>query len=462
MQAAVDTPPGLRTALQWQLALKAAPQLQVAADAVGKAMKPEQRTVWETLRKELAEFDPQRPATLPVAIGITDVGREAPPTPVLAAGVYAARREEVQPGFLSALDPRAPAIGPPAGLASTGRRAALANWLASPENPLSARVMVNRVWQHHFGTGLVRTESDFGNAGQAPTHPELLDWLAWVFVQGSGVRGQGPGRTDRTDRSDRSDLPALYPQRRPWSLKALHRLILLSSTYRQSSDPHPASGRANRKSKIENRKSELLAHVPRRRLEGEAIRDAMLAVSGRLNLKMGGPSIFPELPEGQEKRPSWPVTGDAAERDRRSIYVFVRRNLRYPLFHAFDMPDTHEPCARRIATTTAPQALLLLNDASALRLAQAFAGRVLKEAGISRAAWVERAYRLAFGRAPDPEERQLALAFLERQAAVNVASGEIQPPQPDPAPPGLALGEGAALVDFCHALFNANDFGYVD
>src|SRR5262249_1649557 len=154
-------------------------------DDVGKAMKGEDKNRWSALRAELEKAGPDRPAPLPVALGITDVGREAPKVYMLRVGVYDAPAEEVQPGFPLAIDPRPPAIAPPPGLASTGRRTALANWLASPENPLTARVMVNRVWQGHFSRGLVPTASDLGKAGELPSHPALLDWLASVFMTGS-------------------------------------------------------------------------------------------------------------------------------------------------------------------------------------------------------------------------------------------------------------------------------------
>jgi hypothetical protein len=191
----------------------------------------------------------------------------------------------------------------------------------------------------------------------------------------------------------------------------------------------------------------LLWQFSRRRLEGEAIRDAILAVSGELNPKMGGPSVFPELPSGITTRGNWQDTKDPQERNRRkernrrSIYVFVKRNLRYPFFAAFDMPDTHETCGRRLVTTTAPQALFLLNDAFTLQAAKAFADRLQKEAGNDRYTQVSLAYRLAFSRPPDAEEQRRGVAFLEGQG-------------------GEASLE--ALMDFCHALLNAHEFVYVE
>ena len=230
---------------------------------------------------------------------------------------------------------------------STGRRTALADWLVRPDHPLTARVMVNRLWQHHFGRGLVATPSDFGTMGDEPSHPELLDWLATELV----ARG--------------------------WSMKAMHRLIVTSATYRQSSRVQIGQG-----STIDPENT-LLWRQNRRRLDGEAIRDALLAVSGRLNRAMGGPSVFPELPPELTKLSSkgavWPVSPKVEDRKRRSLYVFVRRNLRYPFFEVFDRPDTNASCPRRPVTTIAPQALSLLNSRLAHDSAQALRHRLSRE-----------------------------------------------------------------------------------
>jgi hypothetical protein len=264
-------------------------------------------------------------------------------------------------------------------------------------------VIVNRLWQHHFGTGLVPSSGDFGLTGERPTHPELLNWLA----------------VELTDHG--------------WSLKHVHRLIVTSAAYRQS-----AKADAGNTADPENT---LLWKFPGRRLDGEALRDALLAVGGRLNPKAGGPSVFPEVPpELLKTAPQWKVTADPAERDRRSIYVFVKRNLRYPLFALFDATDRVETCSRRFVTTTAPQALTLLNDPLVLGFARSFAARVTKEAGTDPAKVVDRAFRIAFGRPPTTEERAASLAFLKQH-------------------PGTPT---EALTDLCHALVNLNEFLYVD
>ncbi|MFN3649668.1 MAG: PSD1 and planctomycete cytochrome C domain-containing protein [Armatimonadota bacterium] len=474
VQEAIDTPAAKRTALQWQLFLKVAPQIELKDEDVGTAMKGEPKEQWTAMRKELERFDPLRPQELPLGLGVTDVGPVAPKTHVLAAGGYDSPQEEVRPGFITAIDPRTPQITPPAGVESTGRRTALAAWLTSPENPLTARVLVNRVWQGHFGQGIVPTSSDFGKSGELPSHPELLDYLAWTFSsparEGETERQRDGESRDRTAGGRNRFVPLSLrpsvakgpsvapssPQGLGWSLKRLHRLVMTSSAYRQSSAFNPTAAARD----PENR---LLWRHRRQRLEAEMIRDTSLAVSGLLNPKMGGPSIFPELPEGVSTRGGWPVTKDPAERNRRSVYVFVRRNTRYPLFEAFDFPDTHEPCARRSVTNTAPQALMLFNSELGLQWAQAFAGRVLREAE-SPEARVERAYRLAFGRAPEAEEARLTLQFLREQA--ELVSGRLAAKEkvalPEGGAHGIAEAEGAAWVDLCHALLNSNEFLYVD
>jgi hypothetical protein len=343
------------------------------------------------------------PPPLPHARGLDEAGPEAPPTFLLRRGEYGAKGPEVTPAFPAVLAGGEEARITPT-TRSTGRRTALADWLVRPDHPLTARVMVNRVWQHHFGRGLVATPSDFGVMGEPPSHPELLDWLATEFV----ARG--------------------------WSLKALHRLMLTSASYRQSSRPDPAARAADPD-------GALLWRHARQRLDGEAIRDALLAASGLLNPAMAGPCVFPELPAELTKLSSkgaaWPVSPRAEDRDRRSLYVFTRRNLRYPFFEAFDRPDTNASCPRRPVTTIAPQALSLLNGKLALDAARALAARVAREAGPAADARVERAYLLALGRRPDDEERKLAGPFLRR-------------------------GGDRGLVDFCLALLNTNEFIYID
>ncbi|MCW3050973.1 MAG: hypothetical protein JWN14_143, partial [Chthonomonadales bacterium] len=440
VQEAIETAPEKRTPLQWILFHKAMPQLEMAAIDV-KGLKPDAQKEWKECQAALQKFADLKPA-LPVACAITDVGPAAPKTYTLAVGVFDAPLQETPPGYLSLLDP-APATVRPMRPESTGRRAALARWLTDPSNPLTARVMVNRLWQQHFGRGIVGTPSDFGAMGDRPTHPELLDWLATEFMAGGATSSPTSGQA---------------PQRGAWSLKKMHRLMVTSATYCQSSAYVPQGGRIDPE-------NHLLWRHTRQRLEGEAIRDSMLAVSGALNPKMAGPSVFPQLPVGITTRGNWQDTKDPQERNRRSIYVFVKRNLRYPLFAAFDMPDTHESCGRRLVTTTAPQALFLLNDAFALQSAETFAKRLLRDAGSDTAAQIALAYRLAFARPPDSEEQANALAFLERQSGL-IAETSPKSKLPAPGPTTLSKGvtpaQAAALTDLCHALLNAHEFVYIE
>jgi len=424
---------GERTPFEAQMVAKAklyvspeSHQYIAQTGAVVARMKKAEREEWEGLNKELAKHAGMHPGELPIATGMVDLGEASPRTFLLRGGAWDSPKEEVRPGFPAVF--RMPDPSPRSeGRGTSGRRAALAEWLTSKSNPLTARVIVNRVWQQHFGRGLVGTASDFGVKGEEPTHPELLDWLAnWFMEEG-------------------------------WSLKKLHRLLTTSEAWRQSSEFNAAAQSAD----PENR---LLWRFNRRRLPGEAIRDASLSISGLLNPAMGGQSVFPELPDGMV-RYGWSATEDQASRNRRSIYVFVRRNIRYPLFEAFDMPDTHESCARRNATTSPVQALMLMNNRVVLDWASALAGRVLNSSGQKGGDVVATAFNLAYGRSPDAGELELAKTFLERQAELihhrHEKGEEVAAPagMPKDSP---ALAEGAALVDLCHTLLNANEFIYIN
>jgi len=425
IQTAILKAPADRTPYEWQMYHKAKPYLVFDDAQAARGLKGANKTKYQELAAELKKFSDLDPGELPIGIGMRDINRTAPPTYRLAAGVWDSRAEEVQPGVLSILDPTPAKIVPPPNAESTGRRTALANWLTNPENPLPARVMVNRIWLHHFGEGIAASPSDFGMMGQRPTHPELLDWLATEFVR-SG-----------------------------WDIKKMHKLIVMSNAYQQSS-AYQASGAAA------DPNNKLLWRFPRQRLEGEVIRDSALAVSGLLNEKIGGPSVFPELPLGTIKpRGGWKVS-DAEERNRRSVYIFVRRNSRYPLLETFDMPDTHESCGRRNVTIGAPQAMAMLNDKVSLEWAQAFAGRLLQAAGMQADKDIDLAYRLAYGRRPDATEKDLGQTFLAKQKLViqeRANAGEALA-LPVNAPAEIDKAAAAALVDFCHMLLNSNEFVY--
>jgi hypothetical protein len=318
---------------------------------------------------------------------------------VLEAGELKNPTVEVEPAFLTALSPDGKPV--PAAIesvpAGTGRRLTLAKWVASPENPLTARVIVNRLWQYHFGRGLVATPSDFGLRGARPTHPELLDYLATELVAGG------------------------------WRLKRIHKLMLTSETYQQSTRVSPEAA-------VRDPDNKLLSRMNRLRLEGEAVRDALLAVSGRLNPATGGPGVV--LPEAAGalggSRPV-AVSPDPKEHARRSVYLFQRRNLRHPFLEAFDLPDSNLSCPKRERSTTAPQALALLNATEAATAAKGLAERLERETK-SNEERVELAYRLTLGRSPTTTERERAAAFLRE----------------------------SPLAELCRALVNLNEFVYLD
>jgi hypothetical protein len=289
--------------------------------------------------------------------------------------------------------------------------------------------MVNRIWQGHFGTGIVASSSDFGIMGERPVNQQLLDYLAATFVENG------------------------------WSIKKLHRAIMLSNTYQQSSLTQEAGAKADPDNK-------LLWRYPRHRAEGEVVRDAMLLTSGELNPKMGGPGIRPALPEGVNTTgyANWAVTKDEAEASRRSVYVFVKRVLTYPMFEAFDAPTSEESCPRRFSTVVPSQALTLMNDKFVLDWSRQFAGRVLNDAGLSPDQQIDRAYRLAFSRSPKPEERQAVSRFLDEQSALIAARLQHNEKVlvPSKLPEGMDPAKAAAFVDFCHSLMSSNEFLYIN
>lgn len=296
---------------------------------------------------------------------------------------------------------------------SDGGRMALANWLVDPSHPLTPRVMVNRIWQQHFGTGLSPTPSDFGIMGMEPSHPQLLDWLTNWFVEHG------------------------------WSVKQLHRLILISATYRQRSrlpDDAPAEEVLSWKTALgKDRDLRWLSRFPRQRLQGEVIRDAMLSVAGILNRKAGGPGVRPPLPielRSTLLKDQWNVTEDTSAHNRRSIYVFARRNLRFPIFEAFDRPAANESCSRRNMSTTAPQALHLLNSEFSFRMAELIACRI-REAPTEVDQQIIAAFQLILDRNPTPGELADAQRFVTDTGV-------------------------DALTHLCLSLLNCNEFVYVD
>lgn len=394
-------------------------------------------------------------------LGWTDVSTKPAPFPLLKKGDPRRPGPPVDPGVLSAivaLD--RPTAAPPTNANTTTRRLQLAKWIADARNPLTARVWVNRVWQHHFGAGLVHSPDNFGFTGDKPTHPELLDWLADELIR-SG-----------------------------WSTKHIHRLLLRSQAYRQASI-HPneaeyASADAGNR---------LWWRAQRRRLDAEALRDALLAVAGRLDPRVGGPSFAPQIErdalEGLSMKANAYKPSPESEQRRRSVYIFSKRGLLPPLLTTFDLCDTTLPCGQRDVSVVAPQALTLLNNAFIHEQSAALAQRVIAaitpplnkrgpitpplckggqggvpperapsqsapaatpslspESAKQRAAQVRLAWRFALGRQPTAAELSAALEHLEQQTRHFGAKS--------------TESHQRALASLCHVLVNTNEFVYVD
>jgi hypothetical protein len=369
-------------------------------------------------------------AALPSGAGNTLAVRQRmkmAPTNVLPRGNAATPGKSVQPRYLRVLSPAAgdashvrlrrppePELPPTFGL-----RRALADWIVSPTNPLTSRVIVNRLWHYHFGRGIVPTPSDFGRTGQKPSHPELLDHLASELVRGG------------------------------WELKRMHLRIMSSGTYRQSSSVTSQPSGQNR-----DPDNVLLWRQNLRRLEAEAIRDAILSASGQLNLAMGGRGVFPTLPPevlATQSRPGlgWDNEAPPAQQSRRSVYVFVKRTLGVPFLETFDVASPDKSIPARATTTIAPQALILLNSALIDEQAAAMAQRLAREVGKNPRARIERAFEIAINRAPTDDEIAVAEAFLARSG-------------PSAQSPELRDEDAATWASFCKLVLNLNEFVYVD
>ena len=397
---AVNTPKDKRTPEEKRLASDADAQIKPTWDEIVAIMPAEVKAERARLREQLHQVESTAPDPLPMAYAYVNTDDAAPQSYVLRLGDPHARLDPVDAAvpFVIRAGYRIPS-------ASSERRSALANWLASPDNPLTARVMVNRIWQFRTGEGLVRTPNDFGAMGDKPDSHALLDWLAAEFV------AQG------------------------WSVKTIDRLIVTSSAYRQSSAPDEA------KSKVDPH-NRLLWRMNRKRLEGEMIRDAALAVAGTLNPTIGGrpvripiePEVYNLIFTEYERDGLWPVNPDRRVQNRRGIYLYNKRSVRLPMLSAFDQPDAITSCPVRPVSTHALQALSLLNSGFMQEVSQAFADRLQRECGRDRGCQIDSAWRLALSRSPRPEESRLAQGFFR---------------------------SGGTLPDFCLALFNRNEFIYV-
>jgi hypothetical protein len=384
-------------------------KIEVKDKEVQAALTEEQKKKSESLAKQIDGLKKEK-RSFTLALLMTDNVEKVPVTKVLFQGNHKDPRDPVVPGFIFALDPNPAEIHKPRNAKTTGRRLTLADWIASTNNPLTARVFVNRIWQEHFGKGLVATANDFGLAGARPTHPELLDWLASEFIR-SG-----------------------------WSVKSLQRLIVTSATYRQSSSVEGRRGWA-----IDSENS-LLWRQNIRRLSAEQLRDSLLAVSGTLKFDhAGGPPIWPDLPpeilqanpafldDNETKTKGW-YPSPKTNQNVRSIYLIQKKTVRVPFMETFDLPENSISCARRNESIVAPQALSLLNSSLTIEAARALAERVQREAGDDKAKQIDCAFALTQQRSLGNDERNACLTLLQRRS----------------------------LTELCRALLNVNEFVYVD
>jgi hypothetical protein len=442
---ALGTDAKKRTKEQKQLATDAETLIKVTWDEILADLSADERAKREALREQQHALQSEMPPPPPAAWTIAD-DVTVPATYVLKRGDIKKKGATVEPAFPRILESPVPRPQSSARL----KRIDLAKWVTRPDHPLTARVFINRVWQHHFGRGIVGTPNDFGLRGERPTHPELLDYLATEFVANG------------------------------WHLKPIQRMIVLSTAYRQSSRsaefgtrnaerrtvPH-SEFRDPRSVDPDNR---LLWRMNRNRLDGETLRDAMLAAAGTLNRQVGGPSVRVPLEKEvydlifTEGEPDglWSPTPDPAQHTRRTIYLYAKRNVRLPMLEAFDQPDRLFPCARRPESTFAPQALILMNGPFAQQQSRAMAATLLRDCGSDETKQIERAYQRAFGRNATADELRIAKDFLREQSesANERLLARLPAGVPDGLPPGSDVAHAVAFADFCLALFNANEFAY--
>jgi hypothetical protein len=433
MKAAFDVPADKRTAEQKKLVEAAKPIIKATWDEVLDALSADDRDKRAKLRVQQFAEERQLPPPLPTAWAVAEADKPTP-TFVLKRGDWKRKQSKISAGFVTVAT---------AGEPEAKSRLDLAKWVTDPQHPLTARVIVNRLWQHHFGRGIVGTPNDFGTRGEKPTHPELLDWLATELANPDRKVGGGEA----------------------WTLKRIHRLMVTSATYKQAGDT-PVSAEAA-KADPDNR---LLWRANRRRLEGEAIRDAMLVAAGTLNRDTYGPSVrVPLEPEvydliftEDEPVNLWPVTADAKQHTRRSVYLFAKRNVRQPLLEAFDQPDALGSCAVRGKSTFAPQALILMNGPLAAEQSKRMASSLIAGGGTEKD-WLDMAYRRALGRPITEAEAKKLTAFLDEHTKLltaRKAKGEDIGSVPD-LPPTADPVRARTLADVCLAVFNLNEFVYV-
>ena len=439
VQEAIATPEEKRTPGQVLLANQVIRTVGVSDGEIARIISPADKAEKQRLQAAIAQLDKERPAPLPMAMAVTDGDyrftpdgpgdepapgkgkqREAlegsylhtgegryvpPPSYFLIRGDVNSHGPETRPGFVKVVTYGNPPTELPAPTPHTsGRRLALAEWLVSKDNPMTARVAVNRLWSHHFGTGIVASLDNFGKMGETPTNPELLDWLAVEFRE------------------------------RGWSMKQMHRLIMTSETYKMASQVSEAEGLTANTAK--DPEDKLLWHYPVQRLDAESIRDSILVASGGINLQMDGPPVFPVLPQEILRSMTngiWKQKDDGPAVWRRSVYIYRKRGLPMPMLDVFDLPNQNISCGARNVTTVPTQALTLMNNEFVLNQAQLFANRLQEAAPRDSGKQIDLAYQIALSRAPQPEEKRLASDFLREHT----------------------------LGDFANVMLNLNEFLYV-
>ena len=438
VQDAIATPEAKRTPGQALLASQVIRTVDVSDAEVSRVISTADKAEKQRIEAAIRGAEKDRPAAIPMAMAVTDgdyrftpdgpgdepapgkgkkqdvgagsylhTGPDAyqpPPSYLLIRGDVNSRGPETQPGFVNVITyGNPPTVLQPATPHTSGRRLALAEWIVSRDNPMTARVAVNRIWQHHFGVGIVPTLDNFGKMGEAPSNPELLDWLATEFMD------------------------------RGWSVKQINRLIMLSEAYQMASEVPESLLNVGMARDPENK---LLWRYRLQRLDAESIRDSILVASGGLNRQMGGPPVFPVIPDEILKSMTngiWKQTQEGPEVWRRSVYIYRKRGLPMPLLDVFDLPNQNISCGARNVTTVPTQALALMNNDFVLEQAVLFAQRIQEAAPGDRARQVERAYTIALSRAPTPDEKRLGEEFLQSHG----------------------------LADFADVLLNLNEFLYL-
>jgi hypothetical protein len=389
---------------------------RVEPDRAAMLLHGEEKKHYEKLKGDIGQIDARK--NLGRALGVKEDVAKVAPTVVYKSGDFRKPLNEVKPGIPALFAPDTARIE--AKRKTTGRRSALADWIAARQNPWTARVLVNRLWQHHFGKGLVATPDDFGYSGARPSNQALLDWLAVEFMDNG------------------------------WSIKHMQRLMVTSAAYRRSSTIDTEKQRIDPD-------NVLLWRQNVQRLDAETLRDALLAVSGRMLPVAGGPPVWPEVPDelikanpniDEETDRTQGYYTDPGERcNVRSVFLVRKRSIPSPFLQAFNQPDPACTCGRRDVSIVAPQALMLLNDSFAVRMSRALADRLISECGSDARRQVERAFQLSLSRSPADEEPQIVLRELTRLRMVHAKDADV---------------DRAALADVCLALLNTNEFIFVD